>query len=197
MYFTRDKVIYNKGEHFTFFDKDVKEIYGYSLLHTTSDRSRYAINTVPVYLKRSEKIEQGFEKRRLVDEYLLEEHIEKERLYHLVHYFYLKKLKRLYEKVRLFSSEEHFLTEELEEGELPFWCVSSHLGYSILKKKIFPYYDAWSSEWKFQRVIYEVNDAPVLCEKAVGDLSYDHPGVLLSSSDMNVLRYVKEKENVL
>jgi len=190
MYFTKDRVIYNKGEHLTFFPKSVKEIYGYTFLETTSFRSRYAINEVPVYMLRDEKIEQMLTARRLKEEFLLESSFEKttfDQLSNFFHYFYYKKLRTLYEKVRVFRTDDHCILEELDE-DYPFWMTSSPFGYYVKSKKLLPKFE---NEWKFQKVQIEFNEVPVICEKAVGEMDYENPGTILASKDAQMLQMKK------
>lgn len=186
MYITKEKIIYSPYEHLTYFSLYTKQVDGYLFLDTRGERSRYAVNTVPVFMNRDKNIENG----RLVHRYWEESVMSQEILMkkRLRDYFLFLKLRLIYEKARFFLPGYHLFCEEFD-GDF-FNSFSSPKGYDW--QESFKKLDFDESFYfrKFQSFLnYEI----VICEKAVGEKKYSMPGVPLSKKDKRDLGLNKIK----
>lgn len=192
MYFTKDKVIYKPFEQITIFPLGTLEVPGYHLLKTEGERSKYGINTVPIYLKRDKDIEKQKKFARIKEEY---PYTKFQELYAAL---FFRHLTLLYERVRVFYRRQHKLEVDLntltEIGILGGYALDR---FGTFKNKIENIeVDFTKKDWltiERCQYFYFHNVLPVICEKALGETTYNHPGVPLEIEDTLLLKLGKKE----
>ncbi len=190
MYLTHTKVIYEPYEHLTRFHPDADELPSYDYLKTRGEYSKYGINKVPVYITRDSKIEKGLMNTRIRPEMILKENESSKltkKLNTLKARLWQRRLIMLYESVRIFESGHHKLSGNIEAQECMATYMNPFEGYKI--NELTTCYYIWEGEDMYY--VDCKNTVPVICEKCLGAVTYDNPGVPLEVIDV-----INIKENL-